>query len=521
MPDKRDATPSRRPGNHLLLVLAAALGALVPAYWLDGGTNLRPSRVLGPVGLPGTASADLDNRAADAVTPRPPARPTVTPAAASSSAPSPNSKIAAADSRPAANPAASNTAAAPVTEATKVKPSPAPTASALSPAPANTAGNAAGRAVKAIPVLPIDGVEHLRPFFNALARSDRTAPVRVLHYGDSTLAGDGIAKTVRQRLKAEFGDGGPGFFVAGMDPRWMRRDDVRVTRSGEWDIFTILNGGNQGRYGLGGIVAKPRGAAAVQLAPARSGQALGHRLEVYTQKPRKPEAIRAQINGAASAITRRIEHSTFDQWVIEHDQPIVSSTLQIGEAGLEVYGLVLEASRGISWETTAVVGIASGSIRQFNADHLAEQTRVRNPDLIVVMIGGNDAGSAGILAGDGKSYREGFMRAIKVLRRGAPQAACLLMSPLDQATLGDDGRIYSKKTMARLVELQRQASEELGCAFWNSWQFMGGQNSFARWLDQGLAWTDLMHLTEKGLNRIGQGLSEALLASYEQQRRGQ
>ncbi|MCE2878017.1 MAG: hypothetical protein LW719_00990 [Comamonadaceae bacterium] len=211
MPDKRDATPSRGPGNHLLLVLAAALGALVPAYWLDGGTNLRPSRVLGPVGLPGTASADLDNRAAEAVTPRPTARPTVTPAAASSSAPSPNKKIAAADSRPAANPAASNTAAAPVTEATKVKPSPAPTASASSPAPANTAGNAAGRAVKAIPVLPIDGVEHLRPFFNALARSDRTAPVRVLHYGDSTLAGDGIAKTVRQRLKAEFGDGGPGF----------------------------------------------------------------------------------------------------------------------------------------------------------------------------------------------------------------------------------------------------------------------------------------------------------------------
>jgi lysophospholipase L1-like esterase len=353
-----------------------------------------------------------------------------------------------------------------------------------------------------------------------LARGERGGPVRVLHYGDSTLAGDGVAKTVRQRMKAQFGDGGPGFVVAGMDPRWMRRDDVRVSRSGEWEVFTILNGGNQGRYGLGGIVAKARGAAQVQIAPAKSGQALGQRLEIYAQKGRRPEALRLQINGAAAA-PKRIEHGQFDQWVVDSETGIVSTALQVQENGLEIYGLVLEAQSGITWETTAVVGIASGSIRQFNADHLAEQTRARRPDLIVVMLGGNDAGNGNILAGDGKLYREGFIKAVQVLRQGAPQAACLIMSPLDQGTLGDDGRIYSKRTLARMVALQRQASQDMGCAFWSSWEFMGGQNSFARWLDQGLAWTDLMHLTEKGLNRVGQGLSDALLQGYEQHRRGQ
>jgi hypothetical protein len=94
------------------------------------------------------------------------------------------------------------------------------------------------------------------------------------------------------------------------------------------------------------------------------------------------------------------------------------------------------------------------------------------------------------------------------------------MSPLDQGTLGDSGRIYSKRTMERMVELQRQVSQEQGCAFWDSWGFMGGKDSFARWLDQGLAWTDLVHLTERGLNRIGQGFSRALIEAYEQQRGG-
>ena len=295
---------------------------------------------------------------------------------------------------------------------------------------------------------------------------------------------------------------------------------MRVSRDGEWEVFTILNGGNQGRYGLGGIVAKARGAAQVQIAPSRSGQTLGQRLEVFVQKSKRPEPLRLQINGSAAA-AQKIEHGQFEQWVVDSEAGIASTTLQVRDNGLEVYGLVLEAQSGITWETTAVVGIASGSIRQFNPEHLAEQTQARRPDLIVVMLGGNDTGNGNIMAGDGRGYRESFSRTVQVLRRGAPQAACLVMSPLDQGMLGDDGRIYSKQTLARMVALQRQASFDMGCAFWNSWEFMGGQNSFARWLDQGLAWTDLMHLTEKGLNRIGQGLSDALLHGFEQHRRGQ
>ena len=495
-------------GGYLLLVLAVALGALVPLYWIDDARSLRPSRVLGPLGLPGAPEADLPALAEPTTSKVPPValRQAADPTKPEGAAPSQAQARQEADRHlpPAGTPPAS-----------RVEPPPATGVASAGPAT-----SAPAAAVRSGTLLPIEGVEHLRSFYTTLARSERNAPIRVLHYGDSTLAGDGIAKTVRLRLKTQFGDGGPGFVVAGMDPRWMRRDDVRVVRSGEWDIYTILHGGNQGRYGLGGIVAKPRAAAQVQVTPARSGQALGQRLEIFAQKARRPEPLRLQINGAAATM-RRIEHAQFDQWVVDHDAGIVSTALQVSESGLEVYGMVLEGASGITWETTAVVGISSGSIRQFNAEHLAEQTRTRRPDLVVLMLGGSDAGNGGILSGEGKVYREGFMKAVGVLRQGAPQAACLIMSPLDQGTLGDDGRIYSKRTMSRMVALQRQASHEMGCAFWSSWDFMGGQNAFARWLEQGLAWTDLMHLTEKGLNRVGQGLSDALLQGYEQHRRGQ
>lgn len=473
---------NKQAAAHLIGVMLVALCALLPLYAFDDLRSLRPTRVLGPVGLnlPAPLAQEQAPETQASLTSQPARAPDPT-------RPAPALAI----SRPAAS-----------TEAGS--------------APAPVSGPALHRTV---PLLPIEGIEHLKPFFKALDRSDRTTPVRVLHYGDSTLAGDGIAKTVRGQLKAQFGDGGPGFFVAGMDPRWMRRDDVRVNRSGAWDIHTILHGGNQGRYGLGGIVAKPRGDAQVQIGPARSGQTLGHRLEVYAQKGRKAEPLRIQVNGSTVA-ARRIEHPSFNQWVVEHDSDIVSGTVLVSETDLELYGLVLEAKAGITWETTAVVGVNNGSFRQFNAVHLAEQTQVRRPDLIVLMIGGNDASNGGILFGDGRAYRQGFERALQTLRQGSPQSACLIMSPLDQGTLSDYGRVYSKRTMPRMVELQRQVSQEQGCSFWDAWSFMGGKDSFERWLDQGLAWTDLVHLTERGLNRIGQGFSRALLEAYEQHRSG-
>jgi lysophospholipase L1-like esterase len=457
---------------HVLAILAVGLATVLPSYYIADMAAFRPTRALGPLvwSHPETAVTTVE--------------PETTPS--------------------------NETVQAPV--ASK-PPDDGP--------PDNAAGEKAAAAAVAttVPVTPKGGVshlygeEHLAGFFRTL-RERRQSPVRVLHYGDSTLAGDGIAKTVRKRMQENFGDGGPGFFVAGMDPRWMRRDDVRVERTGDWNIKTILFGGNNGRYGLGGVVAKPRGKGQILISPPKPNAGMGEHLELYAQKSQRDETPVFEVNGQKIETLKKIEHKAFDQWIYESADPISRVKMTIAEPNLEVYGAVLEAARGITWETTAVVGIASGSLRQFDPVHLAEQTAARNPDLIVVMLGGNETNHGGLMTPEGRVYKEGFASALKILRQGAPKAACLVMSPLDQGVLNDDGRITSRLLIERMVTYQRQVSLENGCAFWNTWQFMGGRDSFARWLSQGLAWTDLNHLTEKGLTRIGNAFSESLLQSY-------
>ncbi|NOY28241.1 MAG: hypothetical protein GXP62_20450 [Oligoflexia bacterium] len=95
----------------------------------------------------------------------------------------------------------------------------------------------------------------MNSWFTALkaAKSGGTV-ARAIMYGDSTVAADGLARTVRARLQARFGDAGPGFVPASFLPMWSVRADVAAHRFGHWKWRTILYGGGGGHYGLGGIV---------------------------------------------------------------------------------------------------------------------------------------------------------------------------------------------------------------------------------------------------------------------------
>ena len=68
--------------------------------------------------------------------------------------------------------------------------------------------------------------------------------------------------------------------------------------------------------------------------------------------------------------------------------------------------------------------------------------------------------------------------------------------------------------------VQREVAREQGCAFWDAQAAMGGSGSFGVWMSKKLAWSDLYHLTNKGLAIIGNTLSDALEAAYGEWRRG-
>lgn len=374
----------------------------------------------------------------------------------------------------------------------------------------------------------------MAPFYRALHRvAGGEGMARAAHYGDSTIAADGITSTVRERLQARFGDGGPGYLSAGMDPRWNIRQDVSISRSGTWDTVSLLLGGGSGRYGYGGIVSTAQADAGLTVTSPKGADGKPkpmQRLELWYQvgpakapaegePPVPPGTWWASASGKSVGGGSALADNTGDRQLVV-DLPEGYTRLAFGANGGPVtfYGAVLEtAGPGVVWDALGVVGVGSRSFTQHSRKHLASQVAQRRPDLVVVMLGGNELGLPVLGQKDGSGYIPYYTEAVQRLRTGAPEAGCLLISPLDQGTR-DGGKATTKPNLPRMIAAQKQAAAAEGCAYWDAFSAMGGKDAITRWTatKPPLAWTDLVHLSAKGQAIIGDLLADAIEHGYDQ-----
>lgn len=360
-------------------------------------------------------------------------------------------------------------------------------------------------------------------FYRKLALAERgQGTARASQWGDSTIAADGITSTVRARLQARFGNAGPGYLSAGMDPRWNVRQDVVVTPHGEFQTVSLLLGGGGGRYGYGGIATTVPAEGYFTVTgpknPDGSKLVMKH-FELWYQVGPERGDWWASVSGRGAGGGSALAESTGDRWrVVEDTQGFTSASAGAGKSGpVTFYGMVLETGgAGVVWDALGVVGVGARSFTQHGRGHLNSQVSHRNPDLVVVMLGGNELGLPVLGKGDGSDYIPYYLEAVHRLRAGAPNSSCLVITPLDQGTR-DGGSPRTKPNLARAVAALQKAAEQEGCAFWNAWAAMGGDGAVVRWaaMKPVLAWSDLLHLSSTGQDIIGQMLADAIESGFD------
>jgi lysophospholipase L1-like esterase len=154
-----------------------------------------------------------------------------------------------------------------------------------------------------------------------------------------------------------------------------------------------------------------------------------------------------------------------------------------------------------------VNGAKATSLLALDEAHFAEQLAHAAPALAVVAYGTNEAGDAQLRAEDHTAaVRDLVLR----IQRGAPAAACLVLGPPDRGF----------RTLPKLVELvdaQRRAADEAGCAFYDQFAEMGGAGSMGRWAYEPVprAQKDFVHLTRSGYATLGDALARDLVLAYD------
>lgn len=342
--------------------------------------------------------------------------------------------------------------------------------------------------------------------YHAQQRGRANGPLRIIMIGDSTTADDEIPAYVRAAFAAQIGDGGPGYVPVLPAHPYNQLRSVARTVSG-WRGYSLLTAiAPDKRMGLAGTTASSahgqidlayKGGTFSSVSVFALGQPKGGAVEV--QAPKMP-ARTISTAGAARETSERLQ--------LAH--PTSHVHLQ-ARGNVRLFGVALENDRGIVVDN---VGIVNGTAKLFlrNAQaHWQTQLAARHPDLVVLMLGTNEAEW---LPARGKPIEEHESRIGTLLhsvRQAAPQAACLVISPFDQLDWRVPG-LPARASVPSIVAAQRRAAFAHGCAFWDAYAWMGGARSSLGWQKRGWLMRDFQHRTTAGSSKIGAALVAGLRA---------
>jgi lysophospholipase L1-like esterase len=329
-----------------------------------------------------------------------------------------------------------------------------------------------------IPLLE-DADGALDHFYAALWRTERKEPdaiTRVTHYGDSPTTADLITGDIRAQLQAHYGDAGHGFVLLAKPWAWYQHRGVSLTASG-WDILPATHFETRdGLFGLGGVsfTSSPSAYSRIELEdPGQSQFEL-----YYLQQPDGGTVtITSREKPVAEIITAAAESPGFAAFLV----PGGASELVLRPEGrVRLFGLTAEKpGPGVVYDSLGLNGASITVLsHMFNPRHWTAELRQRNPNLVVINYGTNEADFASFID---NQYENELREAIRRLRAALPQASILVMSPMDRGYRAGPGEIETMPTIPRIVATERRVARETGCAFFDTFTAMGGAGTMARW----------------------------------------
>ena len=370
-------------------------------------------------------------------------------------------------------------------------------------------------AMDAVAAAAVENSAALVPFFEQLwqleQKRDEDQSLHILQYGDSHTASDDWANQLRLMFQDRFGNGGAGYSTAGRPFAGYRRYDVKSGQSPRWDTEGMLTKGTDGYYGLGGT----------SIVTQRPGEMIyldseGEKAELHFLRQPGGGSFRVLVDGAEAATVETDGVIGPGHWSMTAAEGLKRFTVETtSNAPVKLFGWVTEKKRGLTWETLGINGAQANVSLRWEENQMREHLGKRNPGLIVLAYGTNEAGNREWTP---ESYRAMFRAVMQRFRAMAPSASLLVVGPPDRAQRVK--RVWSSMPKLDMIgEAQRDVAIEMGAAFWDLRERMGGSGAMKRWVYAGFAQGDFVHLTGAGYRLVGETLYKDLIAHYEEFRK--
>lgn len=331
--------------------------------------------------------------------------------------------------------------------------------------------------------------------------------LRVSWYGDSVIATDDLPGRLRSRLQAELGDGGPGFVYIVPPHRFCQHTAITRTDGENWLSFAVSTShAGDHLYGpAGASVETTSGRAGFKLTAGSATTA-----ELYYLAQPAGGTVTLTADGAEIARVATAAAAKAPGWLVGN-APAGAKKFEVSAKGkTRLFGISLENKSGAVVDNFGIVSVHVKSYATADTEHWTTQLEHRSADLVMIMIGANEAHWLGPNDAATKEYQSHYEKLLAPIRKARPDATCLVVSPTDQAEAKDDSYV-SKPVIPVLVDAQRRAAHAQGCAFFSTFQWMGGKGSAAKWFRKHLVSSDFTHLSKSGAVKVSDAIFDALM----------
>jgi lysophospholipase L1-like esterase len=352
----------------------------------------------------------------------------------------------------------------------------------------------------------LEGGGALVPFFEQLSHPPENMSLHILQFGDSHTASDDWANQMRQDYQAKFGAGGPGYTLPGHPFLGYRRFDSRGSNSRGWYTSGIVTRKSDGIEGLGGVSLTSQSAGETITLDVECEQLELH----YLRQPGGGQMEFSVDGSPTETIVTDGETGPGVYSYIASPGPHQYTLRTLNSAPVRLFGWVAQNHAGVTYETLGINGAQANLMLDWNSAILAPELMSRDPALIVLAYGTNEALSQSWTA---EEYRAALTEIVRRLRVAVPVASILLIGPPD-CEYRARGRRLPFPHLDQVIEIQRAVAQANGCAFWDWRAAMGGPGSVRQWVQAGLGQGDYTHLTGAGYRLAGGMLFEELMAQY-------
>jgi lysophospholipase L1-like esterase len=354
----------------------------------------------------------------------------------------------------------------------------------------------------------------IKPFFEKLKLSQEQK-VTILHFGDSHVQYDQAPGIIRQNFQNIFGFSGRGFVFPYAAAGTHAAYDYKTKMIGSWTNSKNINKDIKHPLGVSGVTIKTTDSTA------------GFQIQFYAPKEelKTLDLLTLFIKTSDSSYQLKYRISETESWTNISISPSFKNKIELKlpqkfntfiefqvnktdsiQNEFEFYGMQLSTThnKGISYNS---VGINGASLLSFlKQDLFEDQVKAVNPDLIILDYGTND------LAGgkfDSTYFITNLTKSIQRIKEVLP-STCIIIPTIQDFTV--NGKNIA--ATAEYAGFLRRFAKKNNVVFYDYFAIAGGKRSMKKWLNNGIAKSDQIHLTQQGYILKGELYGNAILTSY-------